>query len=100
MPVPEGLVSGPPAGGLQDASSDGIINPSEREEVVTMPLYGIIHDSPIITTVQKMTRRGAKNVAASDFVEETQWIDDKLIMPFLTKVVMKIHELEEQAKKK
>lgn len=65
-----------------------------------MPLYGLVHDSPAITAIQKATRRGRKNVAVNDFVEETQWIDDKLIMPFLSKIVMKIHELEEQAKKK
>ena len=109
MPVPEGVGSQPPAGGhdqanpeggLQETPSDGIINPSERKGVVIVPLYGLVHDSPVITAIQKATRRGRKNVAVNDFVEETQWIDDKLIMPFLSKIVSKIHELEEQAKKK
>lgn len=65
-----------------------------------MPLYGLIHDSPVITAIQKATRRGRKNVAVNDFVEETQWIDDKLIIPFLSKIVSKTHELEKQAEKK
>ena len=65
-----------------------------------MPLYGLVHDSPIITAVQKATRRGRKNIAVDEFVEETQWIDDKILVPFFSKIISKIHELEEQAKKK
>jgi hypothetical protein len=37
-----------------------IINLSEREEVVIVPLHGLVHDSPIITAIQKSTRRGRK----------------------------------------
>ena len=101
MPVPEGVTSGPePTGGqeaLQDAPSDDIINPSE-EEVVLVPLYGLMHDSPLITAVQKATRRGRRGRAA-DFVDETQWID-AAVVPFLAKILNKIQPPVEEDKKK
>ena len=39
-----------------------IINLSNQEgEVVVMPLHGLVHDSPVITAIQKSTRRGRKD---------------------------------------
>lgn len=107
MPVPEGLVSGSPADGhdkanqkegLQDTPSYDKINLSEGEEVVLVPLYGLMHDSPLITAVQKATRRGRRGRAA-DFVDETQWID-AAVVPFLAKILNKIQPPVEEDKKK
>ena len=83
----------PLEGGLQDPPFDGIINPSEREEVVIVPLYGLIHDSPAITAIQKATRRGRRNGKANDFVEDTQWIDAAMIR-FLKKAMHKIDNMQ------
>lgn len=91
MPVPEGLESSQP-GGLQDPPVDDIIDLTE--EVVIVPLYGIVHDSPVITAVQKATRRGRKNLENQKFVEETQWIDDKILIPIALKIIAKIDELK------
>jgi hypothetical protein len=88
----------PPQGeGFTNSQEDGIINPSEREEVVIVPLYGLIHDSPAITAIQKATRRGRRAASANDFVEETQWID-AMIVPFLEKIMAKVRKLEEEKK--
>lgn len=94
-------MSGPPTGGydqanqqegVQDASPYDKINLSEGEEVVLVPLYGLIHDSPAITAIQKATRRGRRAGKANDFVEETQWID-AAVVPFLAKVLDKINKI-------
>jgi hypothetical protein len=38
-----------------------IINLSNQEgEVMIVPLHGLVHDSPIITAIQKSTRKGRK----------------------------------------
>jgi hypothetical protein len=55
-----------PGEGFTSSLNDGIIKPSEREEVIIVPLRGLVHDSPIITVVQKSTRkrRGEKQTLA------------------------------------
>ena len=58
-----------------------------------MPLYGLIHDSPAITAIQKATRRGRRNGKANDFVEDTQWIDAAMIR-FLKKAMHKIDNMQ------
>jgi len=83
----------PLEGGLQDPPSDDIINPSEREEVVIVPLYGLIHDSPAITAIQNATRRGRRNGKVNEFVEDTQWIDAAMIR-FLKKAMHKIDNMQ------
>ena len=41
-----------------------IINLSNQEgEVMIVPLHGLVHDSPVITAIQKSTRRGRKDAA-------------------------------------
>jgi hypothetical protein len=49
-----------PGEGFTSSLNDGIIKPSEREEVIIVPLRGLVHDSPIITIVQKSTRRSRR----------------------------------------
>jgi hypothetical protein len=46
-----------PGEGFTSSLNDGIIKPLEREEVIIVPLRGLVHDSPIITVVQKSTRK-------------------------------------------
>jgi len=104
MPVSEGVGSQPPTGGhdqanleggLQEPPSDDIIYPSEREEVVIVPLYGVIHDSPAITAVQKVTRRKT-HVA---HINENDAVG-RLFAPLLAKVQEALDKAEEQKKKK
>ena len=59
-----------------------------------MPLRGLVHDSPIITGIQKMTRRGVKHHSAARYVEETQWVDE-MVFSFAKKVVHKLDKLIE-----
>jgi hypothetical protein len=49
-----------PGEGFTFPENGGIIKPSRGREVVIVPLYGIVHDSPVITVVQKSTRRSRK----------------------------------------
>ena len=87
----------PLEGGLQDPPSDDIINPSEREEVVTVPLYGIIHDSPLITAAQKGLRK-LKRDEAKAMQEGTPFTD--MIAPFLLKIEAQMLKAEEEKAKK
>lgn len=61
-----------PGEGFTYPLNGGIIKPSEREEVVIVPLYGVIHDSPVITAIQHSTRRAKKRAQA-----ESDWEDAK-----------------------
>jgi hypothetical protein len=88
----------PLEGGLQDPPSDDIINPSEREEVVIVPLYGIVHDSPLITAAQKGVRRMKRNEAKVQGDVESL---TRLFTPLLLKIEAQMLKAEEiKAKKK
>jgi len=81
VPVPEGVGSNPP-GGLQDPLADGIIEPS-GEEVVIVPLYGIVQDSPLITAGQKAFRRLKRNeVKAQGEVQAAM----RVVAPLLSRI--------------
>jgi hypothetical protein len=64
MPSSNGINGTPPwvrpGEGFTYPLNGGIIKPSEREEVIIVPLRGLVHDSPIITIVQKSTRRSRR----------------------------------------
>ena len=83
----------PLEGGLQDPPSDDIINPSEREEVVIVPLYGIIHDSPLITAAQKGVRRMKRNEAK---VQGDVELLTRLFTPLLLKIEAQMLKAEEE----
>jgi len=87
----------PLEGGLQDPPSDDIINPSEREEVVIVPLYGLIHDSPLITAAQKGFRRLKRHEARA--MQDGTPVTD-MIAPFLLKIEDEMRENEKKKKKK
>jgi hypothetical protein len=61
-----------PGEGFTFPDNDGIINPSRGREVVIVPLYGVVHDSPVITAIQQSTRRAKKRANA-----ENEWEDAK-----------------------
>ena len=46
----------PPGEGFTFLENGDIIKPSRGKEVVKMPLRGLVHDSPLITLVQKSTK--------------------------------------------
>ena len=64
MPSSNGVEGTPPwvrpGEGFTFLENGGIINPSRGKEVVIMPLYGLVHDSPILVMVQKSTRRSRR----------------------------------------
>ena len=94
MPVPEGLESNQP-GGLQDPLDDDIIDPTE--EVVIVPLYGIVHDSPLITAAQKGFRKLKRHEARA--MQDGTPVTD-MIAPFLLKIEAAMRENEKKKKKK
>jgi hypothetical protein len=87
----------PLEGGLQDPPSDDIINPSEREEVVIVPLYGVVHDSPLITAAQKGVRRMKRNEAKTQGDVESLV---RLFTPLLLKIEAQMLKAEEEKAKK
>jgi hypothetical protein len=56
-----------PGEGFTFLENGDIIKPSTREEVVIMPLRGLVHDSPIIYAVQKSTRRSRRLESSGKF---------------------------------
>lgn len=90
MPVPEGLESSQP-GGLQDPPVDDIIDLTE--EVVIVPLYGIVQDSPLITAAQKGVRKLKRN-------EVKIQGDLKAVMDLVTPFLAKIEEEMDKSKGK
>ena len=93
MPVPEGLESNPP-GGLQDPLEQDIIDP---KEVVIMPLYGIVQDSPLITAGQIAVRRLKRNEAK---VQNDVGLVTDLVAPFLLKIEAQMLENKKKNNKK
>ena len=73
-----------PGEGFTFPEDGGIIKPSTREEVVIMPLYGIVHDSPVITAIQHSTRRAKKRANV-----EREWEDVKVSFNFLFGPIMR-----------
>ena len=99
MPFSEGLEgqNPTPPGGLQNPLADGIIIPSEREEVVIVPLYGIINDSPLITAgqigVRKLRKKHVKSMHDADLVVD-------FFSPILNRIQDALDKAEEQKKNK
>ena len=61
-----------PGEGFTFHQDGDIIDPSRGKVVVTMPVHGLVHDSPIITVIQHSTRRAKKRAQA-----ESDWEDAK-----------------------
>jgi len=96
MPSSDSLNVSPPwvrpGEGFTFPENGDIIKPSRGKEVVTMPLYGIVHDSPVITAIQHSTRRAKKRAQA-----ESDWEDAKdgfnlLFGPLMRKIQRNIEK--------
>lgn len=90
MPSSNGVEGTPPwarpGEGFTFPQNDGIIKPSEREEVVIVPLYGVVHDSPVITAIQHSTRRAKKRHAAEQELEYAKYGFNVLFGPLIRKI--------------
>lgn len=81
--------------GLQNQPSCYIIVPTDTEEVVKVPLYGVVHDSPLITAVQKAVgkRKVIRREADVEYLRS-------LFAPFISKIQAEFDALEEAEKSK
>ena len=96
MPSSDSLNVSPPwvrpGEGFTFLENGDIIKPSRGKEVVTMPLHGLVHDSPILTAIQHSTRRAKKRAQA-----ESDWEDAKdgfnlLFGPLMRKIQRNIEK--------
>ena len=90
MPSSNGVEGTPPwvrpGEGFTFPPNGGIIKPSEREEVVIVPLYGIVHDSPVLTAIQQSTRRAKKRADAESEMEFAKYGLSILFRPLMRKI--------------
>jgi hypothetical protein len=90
MPSSNGVEGTPPwvrpGEGFTFPPNGGIIKPSEREEVVIVPLYGIVHDSPVLTAIQQSTRRAKKRADAESEMEFAKYGLSILFRPLIRKI--------------
>lgn len=96
MPSSNGINGTPPwvrpGEGFTFPEDGDIIKPSEREEAVIMPLYGIIHDSPVITAIQHSTRRAKKRANAESEYEYAKYGFSILLGPLMRRIEKKIEK--------
>lgn len=96
MPSSNGVEGTPPwvrpGEGFTFPPNGGIIKPSEREEVVIVPLYGVVHDSPVITAIQHSTRRAKKRADAGSDLEYAKYGFSILLGPLMRKIEKKIEK--------
>lgn len=57
-----------------------------------MPLYGIVHDSPVITAIQHSTRRAKKRADASSDLEYAKYGFSILLGPLMRRIEKKIEK--------
>lgn len=75
-----------PGEGFTFPEDDGIIKPSDEREVVIVPLYGVVHDSPVITAIQQSTRRAKKRADAESEYEFAKYGLSILFRPLMRKI--------------
>lgn len=96
MPSSNGLEGTPPwarpGEGFTSPRNGGIIKPSEREEVVIVPLYGVVHDSPIITAIQHSTRRAKKRAKVESEYEYAMYGFRILLGPLMRRIEKKLEK--------
>jgi hypothetical protein len=81
-----------PGEGFTSLENDGIIKPSEREEVVIVPLYGTIQDSPVITAIQHSTRKAKKRANAEREFEYAMYGFNILLGPLMRRIEKKLEK--------
>jgi hypothetical protein len=86
MPSSDGLNVIPPwvrpGEGFTFPENGDIIKPSRGKEVYEMAFHGLVKDSPLLTAVQRSTRKGRKNAKYEDEMEE--------ILAFLLPMINKL----------
>jgi hypothetical protein len=81
-----------PGEGFTSSQNGGIIKPSEREEVVIVPLYGVVQDSPVITAIQHSTRRAKKRANAESEYEYAMHGFSILLGPLMRRIEKKLEK--------
>lgn len=81
-----------PGEGFTFPEDGDIIKPSRGKEVVTMPLYGIVHDSPVITAIQHSTRKAKKRANAESEYEYAMYGFSILLGPLMRRIEKKLEK--------
>jgi hypothetical protein len=96
MPSSDSLNVSPPwvrpGEGFTFLENGDIIKPSRGKEVVTMPLHGLVHDSPILTAIQHATRRAKKRARAESDLEYAKEGLYFLLSPLMRKIQKNIEK--------
>ena len=96
MPSSNGINGTPPwvrpGEGFTFPEDGDIIKPSRGKEVVTMPLYGIVHDSPVITAIQHSTRKAKKRANAESEYEYAMYGFSILLGPLMRRIEKKLEK--------
>jgi hypothetical protein len=96
MPSSDSLNVSPPwvrpGEGFTFLENGDIIKPSRGKEVVTMPLHGLVHDSPILTAIQHSTRRAKKRARAESDLEYAKEGLYFLLSPLMRKIQKNIEK--------
>ena len=99
MPSSNGIEGTPPwvrpGEGFTSPLDHDTIKPSEREEVVIVPLYGVVHDSPVITAIQHSTRRAKKRADAESDYEFAKYGFSILFGPLMRRIEKKLEKSSE-----
>lgn len=96
MPSSDGVNVSPPwvrpGEGFTFPENGGIIKPSEGREVVIVPLYGVVHDSPVLTAIQHSTRRAKKRAEAESEFAFAKYGFSILLRPLMRKIEKKLEK--------
>jgi hypothetical protein len=96
MPSSDGVNGIPPwvrpGEGFTSLENDGIIKPSREKEVVIVPLYGVVHDSPVITAIQHSTRKAKKRANAESEYEYAMYGFSILLGPLMRRIEKKLEK--------
>jgi len=96
MPSSDSLNVSPPwvrpGEGFTFHQDGDIIDPSRGKVVVTMPVHGLVHDSPILTAIQHSTRRAKKRARAESDLEYAKEGLYFLLSPLMRKIQKNIEK--------
>jgi len=96
MPSSNGINGTPPwvrpGEGFTFPENGDIIKPSRGKEVVIMPLYGVVHDSPVLTAIQHSTRRAKKRASAESEYDYAKYGFSVLLGPLMRRIEKKLEK--------
>jgi hypothetical protein len=96
MPSSNGINGTPPwvrpGEGFTFPENGDIIKPSRGKEVVIMPLYGVVHDSPVLTAIQHSTRRAKNRAKVESDYEFAKYGFSILFGPLMRKLEKKLEK--------